>query len=180
MGCVELMDKKYSKEISELIQKTLDYDPESGVFTFKVKRGCRLPGDVAGYEETKRGVRYYGLSVNNKSYRAGRVAWFLSYGAWPSGDIDHIDGNGLNNRLCNLRDVSRSENLRNCSQRVTNSSGFNGVSWMENNQKWRATISVNGKNKILGHYKTHIAASYARHYANLIFGYHANHGRTPR
>jgi hypothetical protein len=56
---------------------------------------------------------YFIIKLNRKTYKAHRIAWLLTYGSWPEDQIDHINGNGLDNRLENLRDVSNRENLRN-------------------------------------------------------------------
>ena len=68
--------------------------------------------------------------------------------------VDHIDGDGLNNRRSNLRACSHSENLRNHGANANNKSGFKGVSWREDRGKWRARIKVNRKEHSLGYYDT--------------------------
>jgi hypothetical protein len=69
-------------------------------------------------------------------------------------EVDHIDGNGLNNCRNNLRLASPSENRRNQRKRSDNSSGFKGVSWYPQRGKWRALIGINGKIKHLGYFLT--------------------------
>jgi hypothetical protein len=77
----------------------------------------------------------------------------------PDGlEIDHIDGDGLNNRRANLRAATHGQNQRNRGAQSNNSSGFKGVSWDKPTGKWRAQIEVNGKNKHLGRYNTPEAA----------------------
>ena len=72
----------------------------------------------------------------------------------PSGmDVDHINGDGLDNRRCNLRVCSRAENLRNARVGQRNTSGYKGVSWHSTKQVWRATIMVNYKTIRLGEFK---------------------------
>ena len=78
-----------------------------------------------------------------------RIVWFLSYGKWPEGLIDHMDGNGLNNRLDNLRDVTSTNNGRNSKLISTNTTGVSGVNWNKRDEKWFATKSVGGKSGYL-------------------------------
>lgn len=69
----------------------------------------------------------------------------------PKGmDVDHINGDGLDNRRCNLRLATHSENMRNKSMQSNNTSGFKGVSWHKQNKKWTVTISTSGKDVYLG------------------------------
>lgn len=84
--------------------------------------------------------------------------------------VDHIDGDGLNNKKVNLRVCSRAENVRNQSVRVTSKSGYKGVSWENGKQLWRADISVNGHSKFLGHYQTKEKA--AKAYNEMALEYH--------
>jgi hypothetical protein len=65
-------------------------------------------------------------------------------------DIDHINGDGLDNRWSNLRLATRAENIRNSRTKATNTSGFKGVSWHKRDRKWQAHIKINGRSKNLG------------------------------
>lgn len=76
-------------------------------------------------------------------------------------EVDHIDGDGFNNRRVNLRVCTHSDNLKNSAGRSDNKSGFKGVSWDNRKQRWRATIQVNGKYVSCGTYSTPEAAAYA-------------------
>ena len=69
---------------------------------------------------------------------AHRVAWAIYYGVWPTGMIDHINGDGLDNRICNLRDVTHKENARNSRRKATNKSGCSGVMRDKHKKKWVA------------------------------------------
>lgn len=109
-----------------------------------------------------------------------RIAWLLFYGEWPENIIDHIDGDGLNNRIKNLADKTYSGNSRNQKIRKNNKSGVMGVRFNETKRgkpKWEARICVDGKKKRLGFFDTFDEAILARKDAENKYGYHANHGR---
>lgn len=73
----------------------------------------------------------------------------------PGGQVDHCDGNGLNNQKYNLRVCSEQDNARNRHVRSDSASGFKGVGWDRVMCKWRARISLgNGKRKVLGYFDT--------------------------
>lgn len=76
--------------------------------------------------------------------------------------VDHIDRNGLNNRRENLRFATTNENGQNRRKGINNTSGYMGVSWHKGTGKWRAQISVNGRDKHLGYYEFPIEAAKAR------------------
>jgi hypothetical protein len=107
--------------------------------------------------------------------KAHRVAWFISHNEWPD-FIDHINGNPSDNRLCNLRAASRSDNNKNASIRKDNTSGVVGVYWNKQCKKWMAVINSDGKSKYLGMYNNKEAAIEARTTAEKYFGF-CNNGR---
>jgi hypothetical protein len=102
---------------------------------------------------------------------AHRLAWILTHGVEPEGDIDHINLNRADNRAVNLRQCTRSQNKANTVAPVTNSSGAKGVNWFAKAGKWRARIKVNGKEHHLGLFaeKSDAMAAYAKA-AALHFG----------
>ena len=91
-------------------------------------------------------------------------------------EVDHINGNGLDNRLSNLRLVNRAENQRNSKRRKDNTSGFKGVSHHGKSGRWQARIRVDGKQKSLGLFSTKEEAYKA--YCEASKKYHGNFGRT--
>jgi hypothetical protein len=119
------------------------------------------------------GYRY--IRVDRKQYLAHRIIWKLLYGEDPE-EIDHINGNRSDNRITNLRSVSRLENMRNRKRASDNTSGVTGVFWYKARSKWRATISQ----KILGNFNKFEDAVAARKQAEKELGYHPNHGRGER
>ena len=136
----------------EELKSLLHYDPETGVFTWKVNRkGGAREGKTTGYKSK---IGYVQICVNAKLYYAHRLAWFYVYGIWPNNDIDHINGLKYDNRLCNLRRATRTENNQNTEKYSNNVSGLRGVYWHKAAQKWCAEIKVNGKKTYLGLFDT--------------------------
>lgn len=104
-------DGKFQQQIThEELLRILDYDPHSGVFTWKVFMGSRATvGSVAGtIQDGYTNIRIYG-----RGYKAARLAWLYTHGVWPEEQMDHIDRERSNNRLNNLRDVTLQVNLEN-------------------------------------------------------------------
>ncbi|HJE69861.1 HNH endonuclease [Pseudomonas oryzihabitans] len=169
------MKRAQTKTISvEVVKEMLSYDPDSGVFTWKVSRGRSPAGAIAG---TKHARGYVVIKINKKDYLAHRLAWLLHTGKMPTSEIDHINGVTSDNRIANLRDVSHRENLRNTSLFRTNRSGHPGVRFVSRRGHWIAEIT-NGDSAIyLGSFKTMEEARDARKKAEEMLGYHPNHGR---
>lgn len=144
----------------EELKRLLDYDPGTGVFTWKAGRRCVRPGDIAG-TRTDRG--YISIKVNRKLHKAHRLAWLYVNGEWPPDQIDHINRVRDDNRIENLRAVSHRENNKN---RVNNTP-FPGVCFDNHRQKWKAYIYFDGRKKHLGYFTTKLAACYARHQSEI-------------
>jgi hypothetical protein len=139
------------------LQEVLSYNPETGVFTNLIKRGCVKKGAVAG---TKHSKGYIQIKIDCKFYLAHRLVWLYVYGNFPENELDHINEIKDDNCIINLRPATRQENLHNVSSPfVTNTSGFRGVSWFKKYQKWQAQISINRKRKHLGLFNTPEEAS---------------------
>lgn len=147
----------------------LSYDKESGEFIWLEHRGSIKKGKPAGAKVTSRGVTYINIKIDKKLIKAHRLAWFLSYGEWPKERIDHINGDGTDNRLSNLRLCTHSQNLANSKRRIDNKSGFKGVSLR--NGMWRAYINRDGKRMWLGNFTNkHDAATARFEAASRLFG----------
>ena len=152
----------------EELQELLAYDPESGKFTWKVsvggrgKRGTsgrRAVGSPAGGYAPN---GYHRIRVSGQQYLGHRLAWAFTHGTWPIKNIDHIDGDITNNKISNLRDVSQAHNIQNQrNPHPRNTSGFLGVGQHTQYKKWRARITVEGKERALGVFDTPDAASEA-------------------
>lgn len=136
---------------SRMIRKLLQYDAETGVFTWLVQTSIRVKaGHVAG---SLKSDGYLQIKVDRKNHLAHRLAWFYMHGNWPEGQIDHRDGNRANNRISNLRDVSNSVNQQNqLRARLDNKCGLLGV--CASLSKWQAMISIDGKKRYLGTFDT--------------------------
>lgn len=129
---------------AEKLREELLYVPETGVFV------RRKTGRVAG-DKMKTG--YWRVNVCGRRYTAHRLAWLYVTGKWPSHHIDHIDGDKTNNRLDNLRDVNRAQNLHNVAKpNCNNTIGLRGVSAHQG--KWRAQIMLNRKHIKIGCFDT--------------------------
>lgn len=97
-------------------------------------------------------------------------------GAKKGQKVDHIDGNGLNNRRSNLRFATSQQNGRNCRKPINNTSGYKGVTWNKRGRKWVAQIMFCKKKIGLGRYKTATSAYAAYCIASALL--HGEFGRT--
>jgi hypothetical protein len=125
----------------------------------------------AGSEAGSTGVHndgYKKIKLDKVFYSAHRLAWFYVFGVWPTGQIDHINGNRLDNRIENLRDVPKQINSENTRKARSDSlSGIQGVA--AHGLRWKAAITVNGKKRHLGVFKTQDAAHEAYIFAKRKF-----------
>ena len=162
------------------MMEVLEYSPETGIFFWKVdKRGFRgkaKAGSAAGTLSKSDG--YIQITIDQVRQQAHRLAWFYVTGNWPKEQIDHINGIRSDNRICNLREVSVSENRKNIKLRDNNTSGRVGVSWAKKDNRWRAAIQVGGKMIYIGNFKEFEDAVKAREVAEKHYGFHVNHGRS--
>jgi HNH endonuclease len=153
----------------ETVRELFDYRAD-GRLIWKVGGGrwgkSHPPGSVAGTES--RG--YILIRYNDILYRAHRLIWVWHYGPL-SQELDHINGNGLDNRIENLRAVTRSQNN-------WNREGIRGTSFIKATRKWRASIYVGDRQKHLGTFATeqlaHAAYLEAKAKLHVIDGSVAN------
>lgn len=132
------------------------------------RAGCL---DERGYVRVV--VRLHG---KKKTIRAHQLAWFISYGKLPDGEIDHINHIRHDNRLSNLRDVSRSLNQRNKPMMRNNTSGFVGVTRSRRREKWEAFGRDDGKRVYLGLYDSAEQAAQVAKDFRKSRGYTETHG----
>lgn len=136
-------------ELSEFVISTFNYDQETGIFTYKVRRSqaCKV-GSIAGSVCKKDG--YVRIRINDKAYLAHRLAWLYVHGEMPEEQIDHINGKRSDNRISNLRKAHLEENAKNRNLQRNNSSGFKGVTYSHRHRKWAARIQHDKKQYFLG------------------------------
>ncbi|AVX37811.1 HNH endonuclease signature motif containing protein [Yersinia massiliensis] len=126
-----------------LLKEALKYNPETGNFTSALHSGVKVRGMIA-----ENG--YLKVSFNKQVFFAHRLAWFYVHGKWPTADIDHINGNPSDNRLCNLREATRARNTHNQRLGKSNTSGARCVSWSRNAKRWVIQITRFGHRFNLG------------------------------
>lgn len=133
---------------ADYVRERLSYDPITGVFTRMTAWGRFSIGDIAG---CKRKDGYREIKLDGRGYLAHRLAWLVVYGTWPAENIDHLNGIRDDNRIANLRDVTKYVNQQNtrCSYKG-NVSGFLGVHWVKNIGKFTACIKSNKQQIHLG------------------------------
>ena len=174
----------------EFLQNLLAYDPDTGVLTW-LQRDASMVASGKSSEAIRWNGRYAGrpafTAKMNGGYLCGAVykislqahvaAWVIHTGQWPDGEIDHINGVRNDNRLSNLRCVTRSENQRNRALSATTTSGVMGVSYNARDKRWAAYIGADGKHVSLGTFRSKDDAIAARQAAVAAYGFHKNHGR---
>lgn len=160
------------------LKEVLHYCPETGVFTWLVGGHKRRAGVEAGYVDRHSisGKAYRRQWLHGRSYLTHRLAFLYMTGEFPEDQVDHKDGNGLNNAWTNLRAVSNDENQKNKRRHVNNTSGTTGVVWAKDRRKWQAGIKLNGCHKHLGRFHDKEEAIAARKAAEATYGFHENHG----
>lgn len=133
----------------EQLKEFLSYDPETGVFRRLKAKGRARAGDVVGYLEPN---GYWRIYLGGEMISAHRLAWFYVYGQWPLNQIDHINRNRSDNRIANLRDVTRAVNLKN--RPVYGAVPFLGVTLTRSGRRFASQITINRKTRYLGSFKT--------------------------
>lgn len=172
----------------KLLGQLLKQDPSTGLLYWE-RRGVNImPHSNA---RTSFNSRFEGMpalnTLTSEGYMAGRIMshycyahraiYALHHGTWPSGYIDHINGDRTDNRLENLRSVTFEQNSKNSAIPKNNKSGAIGVSWNKDRRKWHAAIRLKDRNKHLGYFDDLEKAIVARKAAQEKYGYHPNHGR---
>ncbi len=149
----------------------MDYDADTGIAVWKWRRdvpdrvNTRWAGKPVGGLD-KQG--YLVVGIRYRSYKLHRIIWLIQTGEWPPEDVDHCNRIAGDNRWCNLREATRSENSANSRARR---SGPKGVTWYAARRKWRAQIRKDGVNHWLGDHKTEEGAHAAyKAAAERLFG----------
>jgi hypothetical protein len=129
------------------IEDAVELNFETGELTWKIRVNPSVQiGQVLG---TKHGRGYKFFRLNKQFYFCHKVVWFLAYGKWPEGEVDHINGVKDDNRPENLRDVTHRQNMQNKKSQTNSTSIYKGVHWHRASKKWRSVIWD-------GHRKIHV------------------------
>jgi hypothetical protein len=143
------------------LKEQLAYDPETGLFSWRVKPKKPFVTDVVGCIANG----YLQICIDGCRYSGHRVAWVYVYGAFPPGHLDHINGIRSDNRISNLRIADFSVNAQNRHNAYKNSvSGVLGAKWHKGQQKYLSAIRVNGKSLHLGTFE-HVSDAHAAYIA---------------
>lgn len=178
---------KRSVPTPEELRQLLRYDPDTGKLYWKERgeRFCPSSADMRRWNSRHSGKEaltslnangYFAGHVMNRSLLAHRVIWALHYGEWPENEIDHINCNRADNRLCNLRQASLTENARNRPKRSGTSSLPKGVATVNRSSKFQARIRHDGRLLYLGCYDSIDQAHAA--YCEAAKRYHGEFART--
>ena len=159
MTCPTNTPKRRAISIDDA-RRLYDYDPETGCMTFKERQASDFPWHhrpdalAATFNRKKAGKTaymspypngYLRVSVLGKSHLAHRFAWFLHTGEWPSGVIDHINGDRSDNRIGNLRDVSPSENASNRRPGTNSQYELTGISLLKDKNVYVVSVIRDGQ-----------------------------------
>jgi hypothetical protein len=144
---------------AETIRTSVSYDPETGLFTRVWRKRSTGQRKIMGWADK---LGYIHIRVNNRLHLAHRMAWLWVYGEWPASNLDHINGNPSDNRICNLRLCNQSQNIGNSKIQRVNSSIRKGVSWDKNRKLFRSYITVNKKAIHVGRFSSQEEAIAAR------------------
>lgn len=164
-----MLDHAYLKRI-------LHYEPETGVFTWLVRRKGKIRDDRIAGTPDKDG--YIQIGIDRRRYKAHRLAWFYVTGGWPDLFIDHINEVPADNRFANLREATNSQNLHNMGPRKGRT--VRGASYNKRRQRWQSRIRAGGKAVHLGYFDSEAdaAAAYAKA-ATELFGEFAGRMSAP-
>lgn len=157
------------------LKQNVYYDSETGIFNWikTHKYSNKKIGDVCGSLDSG----YIRMCINKKRYGAHQLAWLYVYGEFNLDAIDHINGITTDNRICNLRKATVSENAYNRKMNVKNTSGIKGVTWHKKAKKWQVIITYNKIHKYLGSYTDlNKAKEIIEKYRTLYHGEYANNG----
>lgn len=170
------MDVKNPELTQQLLKELFYYDQDAGTFERKDIRTSAKAGPSVGSIGPE---GYASIYICGRNIKAHRIAWLYVYGEWPSMYIDHINGNKTDNRISNLRLVTKGQNVQNIGGAYKNkkSAGGPGV-YPHKCGRWHARIQLNGKSKSLGLFDNIDDA--AKAYAKAKREMHAFSARLPQ
>jgi len=169
--------ERETQEVADEARRLFFYHAETGLILRRVFwRGSNV-GEEPGTQRTDAdGMTYRILALLGDRFMAHRVAWLLHYGVWPSLQIDHRDGNGLNNRIENLREVTNQQNAMNMKLNRTSTTGISGIRWHKLAKKWNVRITVQQQEIYLGLFESFEDAVRVRKEAESKYGFTERHG----
>lgn len=146
------------------LHAVLDYNAETGIFTWRIACRGTKAGAKAGSKPNSDG--YINICVNHLLYKAHRLAWQHVHGIVPPNQVDHINGDRADNRLCNLRLATNAENSQSRPVNGQGSSGLIGATWRADKSLWASEIMVGGRRHRLGYFDSrelaHVAYLHAK------------------
>lgn len=150
----------------------------NGILVWSDSKKNKNKGKEAGRVKPSGYKSYRQVKICGKHFYTHRVIWIMHYGEIPEGlEVDHINGDGLDNNIKNLRIVDRLTNNRNKRRTIRgSSSGITGVTWDKHAKMWKAHIQVLGKHINLGLFEDKFCAASARKYADEKYGFDSSHG----
>jgi hypothetical protein len=138
--------------LQDELKSIFEYDPMSGTLRWKEGRSNMVKGSIAGCTH---GSGYKVVTIKSKMHKVHRVIWIMLFGQIPDKFfLDHINGNKADNRLENLRLATNSQNQQNRPAPKNSSSGYRGVNWHKQADKWMARICHNNKRITIGFFDT--------------------------
>lgn len=170
-GMQEIGKRDFSRE---QLSKFLEYSHEEGSFRWKIRVSSHCA--ESWFIPTDHGKGAGSIDIFGSRYVCTHLAWFLYWGVWPENEVDHINGNDQDHRMENLRDVPHADNMKNLSMNKNNKTGHNGIVKVGSGN-FTASISVKGKQKIIGTFVNIDDAVKARKSEEARYGFHENHGR---
>lgn len=184
------MAKPTYAQVSEILK----YDSETGKLFWKERSvhlfsndGTHAQEHIAAKWNKRYADREAFTAIGSHGYRFGTIAhypytahtviWLLLHHEWPVYQIDHVNGDRLDNRPANLRHVEAGVNQLNQKRSKRNKSGVMGVFFIDRINKWNAYINKNKRHHNLGYFASFNDAVAARKSAEASLGFHQNHGR---
>jgi hypothetical protein len=166
-----------TQEVADEARRLFFYHADTGLILRRVYQMGKHVGEEAGGVRTDAdSMTYRAVSILRRVFMSHRVAWLLHYGVWPTMRLDHRDGNGLNNRIDNLREVTNQQNGMNTKLRIDSKTGVSGIRWHKLAKKWNVRITVHNQEIYLGLYENFEDAVRVRKEAESKYGFSERHG----
>lgn len=144
------MRKNPPEITAERLREVLSYDPDTGVFIWKISTSQLRAGAIAACKTSKGYIR---IKIDRQTYAAHRLAWFYVHGEWPKNQLDHRNGIRDANWIANLREATNAENAQNRARRRDNKSGHPGIAWSTRERRWKVSIKAHGQARCVGSFE---------------------------